>query len=222
VDYRQWLGVINSRPTKMDKAGNPVSALEPARVVSAFRRSKLAAAGWASVRVRAFGYVTDKADVKAWVDVRLPVLAIEEANEKEFSRLATAAILGAEKAAVSLQFGLKRAFYREGAPGAEKFEAEANSLIDLTSGIFDEHLQKLAEVLKVGALESAQGEIALQEEWRFCLERTSMQIFDRCTIRGSLMGGDLERLVTARKILLSSLRGKAMRDLLGLPLSKGA
>ena len=233
IGYRDWLGLVQSSDGSKGRR-------EPARVVGRYLRE-----GGEDLRLWAFGYdiVGGQDKARCWYDGTMPLVLIRKDLFDAFAYAVSCVVNAAQYSAGTLVLAVVRANYfkvtlsRAGVPGWEvpkRFKAFKNkdesetddvaskqqkALIEssrsrvwsTTEPSFFETLFKLRDVLNAG-----EDPMPLLEMWQYRLIQSVERIFDDVSESDAFDAADPKRIALAWRDLQRALRGKKMREILGL------
>ncbi|MEW6489318.1 MAG: type I-E CRISPR-associated protein Cse1/CasA [Thermodesulfobacteriota bacterium] len=205
IGYRHWLGLVQS--VTDGKGGR-----EPAAVVTRYLR-----AGSEDLRLWAFGYDMDNMKARCWHDSTMPLFACPEDIREDFAFRAASLVRGADVAAFETRSHVRKALFKPGSDVKGDLSFVSGRLWQETEPAFFGALPRIREVLQTG------GDVVPEvEAWHRLLVRTAERIFDDLSQTGAFEAADPKRIALAWRDLQKVLRGKKLRETLGLPLKAAA
>ncbi len=209
IGHRHWMAWVLGQTRERKKQRR-------ARVVEHFLTTRLRSAP-GSLRLWAFGY--DMVDMKArcWYEATLPLYGLADCDanaqnqiEAEVGRWLDAT----EKVADMLRGAVKDAWFKE-APKKAEFRAVDAAFWSATEAAFYRQLGALIE----GAAHAAEFDAAtVNQAWLTYLQQQALHLFDHQFVgAGPVAQQNPRRIAQAHRELLESLRGRKLREALGLP-----
>lgn len=200
LTYRNWTGLV---------LGDRERNVAPAPVLShllAGRAFDLRL----PLRVWAFGYATDKAKAKAWLDGEMPLFLLPPERREAFATDALRLVLAARAAQRALDFAVRLSLPQE--PSDLKWDSGSigPSFWGSTEARFYTALAELAE------LPPATDTEPVRRAWHRSLVHAANAIFETATGSGFFGSGDPKRIARAWNGLQRTLYGPKMREALGV------
>lgn len=200
IGYRHWLGLVLGRESGKGKR-------VPAPVVEVFRGRRLKGA-----RLRVFGYDMDNMKARCWYEASMPVVVTEEDVLEEYRYSVNSIVASAEMASGELRRMVRKAFFRPGLEPRGDLSFVTSRFWEGTEPDFYESLHTLSNIL-----ESGENTDPVLESWHRLIASKAEEIFDDVSQSGEFDAVDPRRISLARIELTKKVRGKKMREVLGLP-----
>ena len=199
IGYRHWLGLVQGIDDGKAKR-------EPATVVERYLRTASD-----DLRLWAFGYDMDNMKARCWYDSIMPLLCPEGIRET-FVFHAAALVKGAELAAWKTREQVREALFKSGRDVKGDLSFITARYWQETEADFYALLLRVREVLRDHA-----DVTTTLEEWHKILIHTADRIFAGLSQTGAFDAADPKRIALAWRDLQIDMRGKKMRQALGLP-----
>ncbi len=200
IGYRHWLGIVQGTSDGKGKR-------EPARVVDRYLQT-----GGEDLRLWAFGYDMDKNKARCWYDSTMPLHRCPEEIRESFTFHVAALVKSAELAAFETRRKLRKALFRPGSDVKGALSFVMDRFWQETEPGFFGALSRVRE-----ALQQNSDLTTTLDGWHKLLIQTSERIFDDVSQTGSFDASDPKRIALAWLDLQKAIRGKKMRETLGLP-----
>lgn len=200
VGYRHWLGLVQGAEDAKGKR-------EPAAVVERYLGTESD-----DLRLWAFGYDMENMKARCWYDAHMPLLPCSEEIRQSFAFHAAAIVRSAQLAAFETRGQLRKALFRPG--------SDVKGDLSFISGRYWQETEArfYAVVSRVRNLLREHGDVtATLEDWHKTLVETAERIFDDVSQTGAFDAANPKRIALAWRDLQKAVRGKKMRQTLGLP-----
>jgi CRISPR system Cascade subunit CasA len=207
IGYRHWLGLVQGIADGKTKR-------EPAAVIERYLLT-----GSDGLRLWAFGYEMDKMKARCWHESIMPLVLCPEEIREGFAFHVTGIVKSAELAATETRRQLTKALFKRGGDVKGDLSFITARYWQETERGFYALLPQVREVLRDHA-----DVTATLEGWHKTLVDTAQRIFDDVSQTGAFDAADPKRIALAWRDLQNAIRGRKMRQTLGLPdkLSKKA
>lgn len=203
IGYRHWLGLVQGIADGKTKR-------EPAAVIERYLLT-----GSDGLRLWAFGYEMDKKGpmkARCWHDSIMPLVLCPEEIRQDFAFHVTGIVKSAELAATETRRQLTKALFKRGGDVKGDLSFITARYWQETERAFYALLPQVREVLR-GHTDVT----ATLERWHKTLVDTAQRIFDDVSQTGAFDAADPERIALAWCALQNAIRGRKMRQTLGLP-----
>ncbi len=200
IGYRHWLGLVQGIDDVKAKR-------QPAAVVEGYLGT-----GSVDLRLWVFGYDMKEKKARCWHDAIMPLLVCPPEIREDFAFRAKALVKAAELAAYETRAQLKKALFKRG--------GDAKGGLSFITGRYWQETEPgfyalLRRVRK--ALGDRADVTATLEDWHKTLVDTARRIFDDVSQTGAFDAADPKRIALAWRDLQKAVRGRKMRQILGLP-----
>ena len=207
--YRHWLPWVLG-------SGDDKQKQRPARVVERHALSRRQSTVGGQFQIWAFGFDMDNMKARCWYEARLPLYNLDDCAPSDLRRLEVVInrwLEGARFARYALSSAVKSAWFKLDARGDF-------SLVDArfwaqTEEAFYRNLREVIDEVRGGAVQDHE---ALGERWLQTLSHVCRDLFDKEFVGSGLIDRQNPRRVAdAHKLLLNTLNGSKLRQLLALP-----
>jgi len=199
IGYRHWLGLVQGVDDGKAKR-------EPAVVVERYLRTRSD-----DLRLWAFGYDMDNMKARCWHDSIMPLLVCPEEIREDFAFRVAALVKSAELAAFETRGQLRKALFKAGSDVKGDLSFITGRYWQETESDFYALLPRVREMLR-----DRTDVTTTLEEWHKTLFHTAERIFDDVSQTGTFDAADPKRIALAWRDLQIAIRGKKMRQTLGL------
>jgi CRISPR system Cascade subunit CasA len=205
IGYRHWLGLVQGIADGRTKR-------EPAAVVERYVVEQYLLTGSDDLRLWAFGYEMDNMKARCWHESIMPLVLCPEEIREGFAFHVTGIVKSAELAATETRRQLTKALFKRGGDVKGDLSFIAARYWQVTERGFYALLPQVREALRDRA-----DVTAILEEWHKALVDTAQRIFDDVSQTGAFDAADPKRIALAWRDLQNAIRGRKMRQTLGLP-----
>jgi CRISPR system Cascade subunit CasA len=200
IGYRHWLGLVQGIADGKTKR-------EPAAVVERYLLT-----GSDDLRLWAFGYEMDNMKARCWHESIMPLVLCPKEIRGVFAFHVTAIVKSAELAATETRSQLRKALFKPGGDVKGDLSFITARYWQETERGFYALLPQVRQVLRDHA-----DVTATLEGWHKTLVDTAQRIFDDVSQTGAFDAADPKRIALAWRDLQNAIRGRKMRQILGLP-----
>jgi CRISPR system Cascade subunit CasA len=207
--YRHWLPWVLG-------SGDDKQRQRPARVVERHALSRRQSTVGGQFQIWAFGFDMENMKARCWYEARLPLYNLDDCAPSDLRRLEVVIsrwLEGARFARYALSSAVKSAWFKLDARGDF-------SLVDArfwaqTEEAFYRNLREVIDEVRGSAVQDHE---ALGERWLQTLSQVCRDLFDKEFVGAGLIDRQNPRRVAdAHKLLLNTLNGSKLRQLLALP-----
>ncbi len=213
LGYRDWVGLV------VADAEDQAMCRTPAQIVGIIK-DRLEILNAHYMRLLACGFDMDNMKARGFVESEMPIPIVDRDWRPSFDVHSRRMVAGAREVSGLLSVAVGKALTSGELPDAEKGSRRAakDHFWESTEASFYEQIAALPEYLKTKGADTT----ALRQDWFLHLRKIALLVFDALVPMDTLEALALERLVKARRDLVSTLNGfgkngLALYNALGLP-----